>query len=350
MGTQDDRVRERDRHGTGARRRGDRRADGSIGLTLFPSGVDDLSRRQCFLNCLGSDLKGGIKDFDESVRLLIGEVVLQRHREERPLAEDRKVPGLNVLGKRDRVRMRPAVSHRHLRDHHDHGQPEPLQGPDELRFGLLEPAVTGPHAIPGDVEVLGERPAPHRGHVVGELGEDLRVVDAHLDAAGVVDAEELGRVHIQVRLPGDRFTDPGGGDLLTEDGVDQRALADSVLPKLARLNRPYFSACSLYARELVSEPVVGSARHESLPASVRLICRRFIGAWCLDPGSLPRINLLAPVWSVDRRWTCVASATLIHSLWTPRGGGADRVGRTGARPRRSASTASMGRSRTGRLR
>ena len=212
--------------------------------------------------------KGGIEDFLQTVRRLSREVVGQRHRVVDQAVVDRQVErgdaGRQGLGVRVHAVASPgAETARHLGEHQDHRQPELVQRPDEVGLGRLEAAVAGPHAVPGDVQLIGQRLASHPVQVVAQLGDQRRVVTPDLEPPGVEDPERAALVQVEVLGPGDRLTDPGLRDLRSEDRVDERALADAGLAEDGQVEPTDLLGLVLPGLpEGLAEPLVGGLRHD----------------------------------------------------------------------------------------
>jgi len=118
-----------------------------------------------------------------------------------------------------------AVAHRHLGQHDEHRQAELIEGADEPFLEVLEAPVHAPDAVPGHVDLLADRLAAALPDRLGELLDDLVVVVAQLEPAGVDDAEGTALVQVQVGADGHRGSDAGDGHGFAEDGIDQGGLA-----------------------------------------------------------------------------------------------------------------------------
>jgi hypothetical protein len=136
-----------------------------------------------------------------------------------------------------------------------------VEGPHEVRLGRLEAPVSGPDAVPGDVQLVGKRLAAHAVQVVPELGDQRRVVATHLEAAGVEHPERAALVEVEVLGTGDRLTDAGGRDVGAEDRVDEGRLADAGLAEDGQVEAPdLLGLVRPGLRERPAEPVVTGAR------------------------------------------------------------------------------------------
>ena len=256
--------------GIGRRRRGRCAGGGDtyvvprlLGLPIL---IDLLGDGEGALDAIRRAAKGGIEHLGQAVHVLPGEPVGLAEGQKRSATEDRQLLGGDQLRHRDGVRMIDAVPHRHLGQDDDDRQAGTVQIPDEFGLGLLETPIHSAHTEPGHVQLLGQRPLAHVLHRLGQLGDDLLVVTADLEALGVDDAEVADLVQVEVAALSHRLADPGPGHLLTEDRVDQRGFTDPGLAEDRQIEPAERGRLPLVlALERIAEPVVAG---HAVPHSV----------------------------------------------------------------------------------
>src|SRR5215831_16351773 len=187
-----------------------------------------------------------------------------------------------------------------------------MERADELFLGVLETAVGGPDAVPDDVHLLRERLPAHLLDVLLQLPQDRRAVLADFQAPGVQHAEMAADVQVEMAALSDGRADPRLGDLLTEDRVDECALADARLAEDREVEAPDAAALLLELRaELLAEPVLRLLCHRRIP-SVSLSFRQRRGCRTTKRDA----PVAGPLISVPHPWASPVPA-FPTGRWSP---------------------------------